>query len=113
MRNTVLLVFLGLGACVLSLFAAAPARANCYELIGCSNKDRYKISDLMQLSCQPLWEVRNWIYKENGYCFRAPKAIETFGNAGCLYDDIAQVPLSEIERHNVKAIKGVETSKAC
>ena len=54
MRNTVLLVFLGLGACVLSLFAAAPARANCYELIGCSNKDRYKIFDLMQLSCQPL-----------------------------------------------------------
>ena len=59
-----------LGAFAVSLFAAAPARANCYELIGCSNKDRYKVSDLMQLGCQPLWEVRNWIYKENGYCFR-------------------------------------------
>jgi hypothetical protein len=67
MRRTVLLFFLVLGACALSLLSAAPARANCHELIGCSNKDCYKISDLMQLGCQPLWEVRNWIYKENGY----------------------------------------------
>jgi len=50
----VLPVFLGLGAFAVSLFAAAPVRANCYELIGCSNKDRYKVSDLMQLGCQPL-----------------------------------------------------------
>jgi hypothetical protein len=43
MRKVVLAVFLG--ACALSLLAAAPARANCYELIGCSNKDRYKVSE--------------------------------------------------------------------
>jgi hypothetical protein len=113
MRKIVLPLLLGLGACALGLFATAPARANCYELIGCSDKDRYKISDLMQLGCQPLWEVRNWIFKENGYCFRTAKAIEAFGNAGCRYDDIAQVPLNGIERHNVKAIKSVETRKGC
>ncbi|MGD9501977.1 MAG: YARHG domain-containing protein [Methyloceanibacter sp.] len=82
-------------------------------MIGCSDKDRYKISDLMQLGCQPLWEVRNWIYKERGYCFRTQKAIEAFGNAGCRYDDVAQVPLSEIERANMKAIKSVEVKKGC
>jgi hypothetical protein len=111
MRNVVLPVVLG--ACALSLLAAAPARANCYELIGCSNKDRYKVSDLMQLGCQPLWEVRNWIYKENGYCFRTPKAIEAFGNAGCRYDDVARVPLNDIERHNMTTIKSVEIKKGC
>ena len=42
----------------------------------------------------PLWEVRNWIYKENGYCFHTPKAIKAFGNAGCKYDDAADVPLN-------------------
>ena len=67
----------------------------------------------MQLGCQPLWEVRNWIYKENGYCFHTPKAIKAFGNAGCLYDDVAQVPLNDIERANVKAIKKVEAKKGC
>ena len=113
MRKTVLLLLFGLGACAFSIFATAPARANCYELIGCSDKDRYKISDLMQIRCQPLWEVRNWIYKERGYCFRTPKAIEAFGNAGCRYDDVAQVPLNEIERANMKAIKSVEAKKGC
>ena len=113
MRRLVLPVFLGLGAFALSLSAAVPARANCYELIGCSNKDRYKVSDLMQLGCQPLWEVRNWIYKENGYCFRTPKAIEAFGNSGCRYDDVAQVPLNDIERYNMKTIKSVEIKKGC
>jgi hypothetical protein len=113
MRRLVLTVSLGLGACAFCLSAPPPARANCYELIGCSNKDRYKVSDLMQLGCQPLWEVRNWIYKENGYCFHTPKAIETFGNSGCHYDDVAQVPLNDIERSNMKTIKSVEIKKGC
>jgi len=91
----------------------APVQANCYELIGCSDKDYYKLSDLMQLGCQPLWEVRNWIYKERGYCFKSPKAIKGFGNAGCLYDEIVQVPLSMVERANVKTIKKAETKKGC
>jgi hypothetical protein len=67
----------------------------------------------MQLGCQPLWDVRNWIYKEKGYCFKTPKAIKAFGNAGCLYDDIAQVPLSTVERANVTAIKKAEANKGC
>ena len=57
--------------------------------------------------------MRNTIYKENGYCFHTQKAIEAFGNAGCLYDDVAQVPLNSAERHNVSAVKKVEAKKGC
>jgi hypothetical protein len=66
-----------------------------------------------QLSCQILWEVRNTIYKENGYCFHTQKAIDAFGNAGCKYDDSGAVPLNAAERHNVSAIKKVEAKKGC
>lgn len=114
MRSSIGLVLIGLFAAAIGLSApSAPARANCYELIGCSDKDYFKLSDLMQLGCQPLWDVRNWIYKERGYCFKTPKAIKALGNAGCLYDDIAQVPLSTVERANVTAIKKAEAKKGC
>jgi len=114
MGSTVGLVLIGFSGVVFAvLMPAAPARANCYELIGCSDTDYYKLSDLMKLGCQPLWEVRNWIYKERGYCFKTPKAIKAFGNAGCLYDDVAQVPLSNVERANVQTIKKAEAKKGC
>lgn len=93
--------------------APSPARANCYELIGCTYKDYFKTSDLKQLSCQILWEVRNTIYKERGYCFRTQRAIKFFGNAGCKYDDAGAVPLNAVERYNVSAIKKVEAKKGC
>ena len=114
MRSTVGLVLVEFisGAFAVSM-PATPAGANCYELIGCSNKDYYNLSDLMQLGCQPLWEVRNWIYKENGYCFHTQKAIEAFGNAGCQYDDAADVPLNDAERHNVTMVKKAEANKGC
>lgn len=89
------------------------ARANCYELIGCTNTDYFKTSQLKQLSCQILWEVRNTIYKENGYCFHTQKAIDAFGNAGCKFDNAGDVPLNAAERHNVSAIKKVEAKKGC
>jgi YARHG domain len=114
MRSTIGLLLIGLIGGVTGVsMSAVPAQANCYELIGCSNQDYYKTSDLMQLGCQPLWEVRNWIYKENGYCFHTPKAIEAFGNAGCLYDNAAQVPLNAAERHNVTMVKKAEAKKGC
>jgi hypothetical protein len=95
------------------LSSPTPARANCYELIGCTNSDYFKAAQLKQLSCQILWEVRNTIYKENGYCFHTQKAIEAFGNAGCKYDNMGDVPLNAAERHNVLAIKKAEAKKGC
>jgi hypothetical protein len=95
------------------LVSPSPARANCYELIGCTNKDYFKSAQLKQLSCQILWEVRNTIYKERGYCFHTQKGIQAFGNAGCKYDDAGKVPLNAAERYNVNAIKKAEAKKGC
>jgi hypothetical protein len=91
----------------------SPARANCYELIGCTDKDYFQAAQLKQLSCQILWEVRNTIYKVNGYCFHTKKAIKAFGNAGCQIDAMGKVPLNAAESHNVIAIKKAEAKKGC
>ena len=101
------------GAGIALTAAPSPAQANCYELIGCTDRDYYKRHHLEQLGCQPLWDVRNTIYKENGYCFHTAKAIKYFGNAGCKYDNAGDVPLNKFERYNVAAIKKVEKSKGC
>ena len=98
---------------IMLLLAPVPASANCYELIGCTNSDYFKPWQLKKLSCQILYDVRNTIYKENGYCFHTKKAIKYFGNAGCKIHDAAAVPLNGAERHNVSAIKKVEQKKGC
>ena len=48
--------------------------------------------------CSELWFSRNQIYKNAGYCFKTPRGIRAFGNAGCQYDDMREVPLSERDR---------------
>ena len=114
MRSPIFLMLIGLAGAGLGLAAApAPARANCYETFGCTNSDYYKVAQLKQASCQILWEMRNQIYKENGYCFHTQRAIQAFGNAGCKYDDAGDVPLNKAERHNVSAIKKAEASNGC
>ena len=52
-------------------------------------------------------------FKERGYCFGTAKAVKAFGNAGCLYHDVARVPRNDFERANISAIKEVESSKGC
>jgi YARHG domain len=100
-----------------SCWCSRPARANCYELFGCTNSDYcsdyYKASQLKQASCQIVWEMRNQIYKENGYCLRTLKAIDTFGNTGCVHDDVADVPLNNAKQHNVSAIQEAEAANGC
>lgn len=95
------------------LLSPAPARANCYETFGCTNSQYFSVGQLKKASCQILWEMRNTIYKENGYCFHTQRAIKAFGNAGCLHDDAAKVPLNKAEKHNVSAIKQAEHAKGC
>jgi hypothetical protein len=69
------------------------AHANCYEAIGCSDSQRFPEPELRRLSCQALYDVRNIIYKENGYCFATERAIAAFGNEGCTVTNQAQVRL--------------------
>ncbi len=64
-------------------------------------------------SCQDLWMERNQIYKNAGYCFSTPRAIRTFGNAGCVYDRQEDVPLSANQRRIVQAIIRAERINAC
>jgi hypothetical protein len=93
--------------------APSPARANCYENFGRTSSQYFEPTQLKQASCQVLGEMRNWICKENGYCFHTPEAIKAFDNTGCVHDDVAPVPLNGFERANVAAIKQTESSKGC
>ena len=83
-----------LGWSLLVLAAAAPAPA-------------------MAQSCADLWYQRNAVYKDSGYCFRTPRAIQAFGNAGCQYDDMGSVPLSPRQRAIVADIVRRERYMGC
>ena len=100
-------------ALTLALLSAGPSLANCYEEIGCTDSDKFRKSDLRQFSCQILWDVRNSIYKENGYCFKTQRAINYFGNGGCWVDNQNQVKLNAIETYNIGQIAAVEAQKGC
>ena len=64
-------------------------------------------------SCGDLYVQRNQIYKNNGYCFNTPRGISTFGNAGCRYDNVDDVPLSNLDRAAVAAITRDERVIGC
>lgn len=65
------------------------------------------------LSCKQLWVKRNKIYKANGYCFKTAKAINYFGNSGCTFDDMDEVPLTKSERRRVETYKHWEAVNGC
>lgn len=98
---------------LLVLAPAAPALANCYEDIGCTNNHYIKKSELMPLSCQNLWYVRNQIFNEKGYCFKTAAAIAQFDNSDCTIADQADIPLNKYETKNISRIKSAEAAKGC
>lgn len=98
---------------VISLLGVGQAMAgNCYEIIGCDDEDRFQRSDLRQFSCQALWELRNTIYYEHGYCFQTDRAIDFFGE-DCDVEDAADLGFNRIEQSNIDTIKAVERQKRC
>lgn len=64
-------------------------------------------------SCRGLWYERNAIFKAAGYCFRSARGIEAFGNAGCQFDDEADVPLSTRQRAQVAELRASERRLGC
>lgn len=64
-------------------------------------------------SCRDLWVERNQIYKDAGYCFNTQRAVRYFGNAGCMYDRQADVPLSANQRRLIAEIARVERFTGC
>jgi hypothetical protein len=63
--------------------------------------------------CEDLWIERNSYYKEAGYCFRTARAIRHFGNSGCRYDNMNDVPLSRSVRARVAEIVRLERNLGC
>ena len=93
MRSSTVLTLIGLAAGAIGFAAASvPAHAGV---------------------CQDLWVERNSIYKAYGYCFKTPRAIDYFGNAGCHYDYEADIPLSGRDRAMIADIKRQERSLGC
>ena len=70
-------------------------------------------ASLANTSCEGLWHQRNMIFKVAGYCFKTQRAIREFGNAGCQYDDLKSVPLSESQRQAIDDITRIEATKRC
>jgi hypothetical protein len=100
-------------AVVISMFLAGTAHAACYEEIGCTDEDEFAEEDLEELSCRALWELRNVIYFDHGYCFKTSRAINFFGNDECEIEDAEDIEFSDIEQHNINAIVEVEDDKGC
>jgi hypothetical protein len=71
------------------------------------------VSSVHAQSCQDLWVERNSYYKEAGYCFKTARAISYFGNAGCVYDNEAAVPLSRGVRARIAQIVRLEREMGC
>ena len=64
-------------------------------------------------ACADLWTARNEIYKAQGYCFRTKRAIAAFGNAGCQYDDVEDLPLSANDHRVIADIVRQERALRC
>ncbi len=97
----------------LSVFEAPRAHAACFEIVGCTGRDRISPDALSRFSCQNLAFLRNSIYAENGYCFKSPEYRTVFIRENCLYEQSEDAPLNEVERANVLAILAVEREKGC
>ena len=100
---------------LLALIAAGQAAsAECYDVFGCSNTNRFRIQDLMSgPNCEFLYTMRNQIYAEHHYCFHTPRAIATFGNAGCVTDNPNALGLNGIELGNAATILQAEHAMGC
>ena len=99
---------------VLALLAATAARADCYDVFGCSNRDAFQLGPLLDgPNCDFLYTMRNRIYAEHGYCFRTPRAIATLGNDNCHVADVGRLGLNRVEQGNAATILRAEHIKNC
>lgn len=105
------------GAAAISL--AGPVLADCYDVVGCTNHNLFSrhYADYLAAedgpTCDFLYQMRNRIYAEHGYCFKTARGIAEIGNDGCHIHNQAAVPLSNIERSNIATIQRAERAKAC
>jgi hypothetical protein len=111
----------GLLAAVLAaaMSAAAPVLADCYDVVGCTDQNLfsshygYLASVADGPTCDFLYQMRNRIYAQHGYCFKTARGISEIGNSGCYITNQAAVPLSHIEQLNIATIQRAERAKYC
>jgi hypothetical protein len=84
-------------------------RAGCLENIGCTDKNAFQLRDLETMSCEALHQINSDIYTENRFCWK----VWTESNKNCRYTQRAAVPLSRIERANLKTIDRAMRRKHC
>jgi hypothetical protein len=97
---------------------ASPVLADCYDLLGCTDKNAFSAhySYLVAAdgpTCDFLYVMRNSIYSQHGYCFKTARAIQEMGNTGCRFQNMTDVPLSQIERNNIATIARAEAARRC
>lgn len=103
----------GVGAVVMAAVCGG-ALADCYDVFGCTDRDRFRLGDLTTgPNCEFLYTMRNQIYAEHGYCFRTARAIAAFGNQGCVGSDPNALGLSAIELGNAATILQAERAMGC
>jgi hypothetical protein len=90
----------------------ATANAGCH-LVDCVENAFVTPQQLKTKSCEDLWILRNSIWKDAGYCFKTPRAIEAFGTQGCQFTDQQAVPLNDYQRRNAETLLSAETEKGC
>jgi len=101
-------------ALTLSIVAAPIAKADCYDVFGCTAQNAFRLNDLLDgPNCEFLYVMRNGIYAEHGYCFRTPRAISTFGADHCHVADVGQLGLNRLEQANAATILHAEHIKGC
>jgi hypothetical protein len=93
-------------------FTSAPASAGCH-LVDCVEDVYIKDREVRNIGCEQLWILRNSIFKDAGYCFKTPRAINWFGNAGCRHDSLAGLPLNDFKRHNIGVLQAAERRRGC
>lgn len=95
------------------VLGAAPARAECYDVLGCSDRDLfsrrfdYLASPGEGPTCEFLAAMRQNILAGHGWCVPGQE------DASCTTDDPAAVRLGRVERANLGTILRAERLKAC
>ncbi len=100
--------FLALAVC------GGAAAADCYDVFGCSDRDRFRLGDLTSgPNCEFLYVMRNAIYAQHHYCFQTARAIATFGNQGCVSANANALGLNSVELANAATILQAERAMGC
>lgn len=92
--------------------SATPAKAGCH-LVDCVEDVFVKPQEIADRRCEDLWVLRNAIYQSAGCCFRSERARRSFTNEGCVFEDLAAVPLNAYQKHNVGVIRLAEARNGC